>query len=165
MKRQLEVLISISVLMIVAVAGGLCLDYYLLHRTLDPTPESASSFIGNYDPRPAIEARVAGHLIVTFFEVNDAQGGHGFITHQRSLQLSFSIDTGQRIPIMNSVSDDAYKQVVINGGFVTSRSGDPTTGYRIEYLLRQSTGKITVSPLAPDIGIRRNMPLRMALQT
>jgi hypothetical protein len=150
--------ISLSVLISAAFIVVVCLTILNTRLTLYPTPNSVSVFLSNYTPQHVIESFESSQYGSALAKSEGASAGRRFITNQREFDPYFEIQSEKRIPIMNTLSDDIYAQLVDNGALVISRNGDPHAGFQFEYRLGKSTGTVTLSPLSPH-STQRNTPL------
>jgi hypothetical protein len=144
----------LSALLLMVAAGLFWLIWDSSHL-LYATPETESAFLKSYTPQPVIER----------FQCNNESSSRGcgagkhFVTHQASFNWFFAMRPDQRLPLMTALDDDVAAQLHLNGAQILSRSGDFHSGFRYDYRLGKSIGRVTISPVSLDSSIHRSMPL------
>ena len=159
MKTGWKVLISISVLFN---AVSLVLAYRVVadhFRLTYPSPEMESSFIQNYTPKTVIDSFKDPGFGYGEGGGTGTGAGRNFVTHQREFDEHFTMHSDQEDALNNSLADDLSTQLTADGAQILSRTGEPGSVVVVEYKLDRSLGTVTLSPLVPDKGVRRNTPL------
>ncbi|WP_353062033.1 hypothetical protein RBB77_12020 [Tunturibacter psychrotolerans] len=74
--------------------------------------------------------------------------GSKFVTNERKIDSSFSVQSNMRTPLMTALSGDVVAQLARNGATILSRRGDPASGFDFVYKDATSMGSITLLPLS-----------------
>lgn len=119
-----------------------------LRYRYSPSVEHESTFLRNYSPRPVIESFAFKKDALYMGDGTGSGAGSKFVTNERKIDSSFSVQSDMRTQLMNALSGDMVAQLARNGATIISRRGDPASGFHFVYKDATSVGSVTLLPLS-----------------
>ncbi|MGA2350136.1 MAG: hypothetical protein ABSF70_06880 [Terracidiphilus sp.] len=156
MKTRWSILVGTSTLFIVICAiMAPAIDGLLVYS---PTPERESVFIRNYSALKVIGSFTsekylgqggAGGGSSEGFRFGIGSALPGYVANERSMEPFLTIRSNDRVPLMIALRADMVSQLIQDGAEILSNSGDPDSGFYLEYRIGKSIGSATIAPLTP----------------
>jgi len=115
-----------------------------------------SEFFKSYNPQPLIERFACGNIVPSSTGGATDSAGTGFASHQRTITAYIEIDQDHWVPLMQALTADVRKQVLLGG---SGGSGASSKGLasRFYYQDGRSIGSVSIPPLTPYDWITNNL--------
>lgn len=116
------------------------------YRIVYPTAENKSAFLKTYTPDSVVEKFKVDATGSEAWEASDG-AETGFATHMVGYEPTVAIRASDWTALMQAVKEDIDSRLTLEAAEIVSECGNAQDGFKIEYVLGNSEGTVTVDPI------------------